>query len=194
MVTLGPEAGYGIILILGLALGALATHGIGKQKRAAKERGKTVLVELNSNNQTASIAHIDTKTHKEGYQPKDGPYVKFEGNFTYIDREKVRPVAVYNGDTGFCLRGTTKDDEAILNDPDYQALCKKYPAAMFQAKTGESEELDGVIYAGTMAGKHVERVHKSHGEIPWVAIAVIVGLAIIILPVALIGAFKGFGG
>lgn len=166
MVTLGVEAAYGIILILGIAAGSLFTALIGKNIRAKRERGQTLLIELNSNNQSAKVRLVPTAQNREGYQVPNGPYVKFEGSRTYIDSDKYRPVVVYNGDTGFCLKATT----------------------------GEASEMDGIVMSAALLSHDWEGIQKSHGGIPWVPLAIIAGLIIIALPIAAIAAFKSFGG
>lgn len=143
-----------------------ATVRVSKQRRAALERSRTLLVELNSNNQTARIRLVPTKDAFEGYQVPNGPFVKFEGNRTYIDREHNRPVVVYNGDTGFPIKATT----------------------------GEASEMDGIVMSAALASHDWEAIQRSHGGIPWVPLAIIVGLAIVILPIALLVAFKSFAG
>jgi hypothetical protein len=140
---------------------AFLTAHLVKSANARKQRGKTLLIELNSNNQTAKLIHVPTKDAYEGYQVKNGPYVKFEGNRTYIDREFARPVVVYNGDTGLPLKATT----------------------------GEASEMDGVVMSAALMSKDWEAIQKSHGGIPWIPLAIIAGITIIgVISVSLWGA------
>lgn len=122
-----------------------------KEWQKRKDAGKTWLIELNGNNKTAQVQLVVPK--HEGYQVPNGPFVKFEGDYTYIDRKNNRPLVVYNGDTGFPIR----------------------------AKVGEAEEMDGMIYAAALASGDVEKVQRSHGGINWVAMAMIGGLVVVLL-------------
>jgi hypothetical protein len=166
MVTLGVEAAYGIILLVGVAAGSLFTALITKQRRVNRERGMTLLVALNSNNQTVKLYRIPTKDCPEGWQIPGGAYVKFEGSRTYIDRDHSRPLVVANADTGFALKATT----------------------------GEASEMDGLVYSAALLSHDWEGIQRSHGGIPWVPLAIIAGLVVVFLPVAAIAAFKAWGG
>lgn len=144
------------IAIAGLALGWTAAVVVftligQKEYKRRRDAGKTWLIELNSNNKTAKVQLIKAK--HEGHQVEKGPFVKFEGDYTYIDRENNRPLVVYNGDSGLPIR----------------------------AKVGETEEMDGMILAAMMASNDLERIQRSHGGVNWVAIALIGGLVVVML-------------
>lgn len=174
----GAIAGVALVLILAYTgLVVMATRVAAKSLRRSRDKGKTFLLGLNSNNKAAQPQLV--KAPSEGYQVPGGPFVKFEGNYTYIDRENVRPVVVYNADTGFAIKGNAKPDEQLLADARFIALCQDYPAATFQASTGEASEMDGMIYSASLASNDVEQIQKSHGGIPWVQLAVIAGFFII---------------
>lgn len=177
------------IAIAGLALGWTAVVVVftilgQKEFKRRRDAGKTWLIELNGNNKTAKVQLV--KPGHEGYQVPNGPFVKFEGDFTYIDRENNRPVTVYNGDTGFAIKVDSKDAESFQEDEETQKVLArvraKYPsAALVKAKVGETEEMDGMIYAASQASGDIERVSRSHGQINWVAIALIGGLVVVCL-------------
>lgn len=175
MFGLDPLAFVGVTsYILGAGMGIMIATGL----RTAFNKGKVWLVEANSNSRTARIARV--KADREGYQVKNGPYVKFEGNYAFLERTENRPLFMYNGDTGFTVR--MKLENAKLQKEDQEVidgLAKKYPAIHYTYKTGETSEMDGVVYAAAKASDDVATVQRSHGGIPWVNLALIAGATII---------------
>lgn len=139
-----------ILFIAAFLFGWLVAYAVGKLYRMQANRGRVWLVRLNSNNKTGFVSRIKPKS--EGYQIKNGPYVKFEGSFAYIDRNENRPLFVANEDTGLLIR----------------------------AKEGETEELDGSVLATFMGNKAIERINLSTQGTNWAIIAcVLAGAAVV---------------
>lgn len=145
-------------LHLGFALIGALLWGAGSYivKKEIINKGKIWLVRLNSNNKTGQVTRV--RATREGYQIKDGPFVKFEGDYAYIDRLEQRPIFVCNEDTGSPIK----------------------------AKTGESQEMDGSIYAAFAANRDIERLNLAGQGINWAMLACIVG-GVAILGLIIIG-------
>lgn len=125
-----------------------------------KRLGRLWLVEQNSNTKFGRVERVQTGS--EGYQVPNGPFVKFEGDFAYWDRLENRPLFVYNGDTGFIIRSKTGPEITFTAEEQgwVDELRRRYPAAMVSAKTGESEELDGVTLAAFSSNHDIERFNE----------------------------------
>lgn len=159
-------------------------------RREIANKGKVWLNRLNSNNKTGLVERV--KADREGYQIPGGPYVKFEGDHAYIDRGENRPLFTANEDTGLIIRAaineaeSLRQEEAVRKEPAYIELQKKYPATLMTAKVGESQEMDGSIYAAFSANKDIERLNLAGSGINWSMIAACgVILACVLLGVVL---------
>lgn len=139
-----------------MLLGALLALGVRFIAIRELNKGKTWLIGLNSNNKTGKVQRI--AAGKEGHQVPNGPYVKFEGTFAYIDRIEQRPIFVYNEDTGKCIRATE----------------------------GEAQEVDGYIQAAAMASDDITK-WQQQGQNDWIPMAILAGVAVLVVGLIIVG-------